>query len=186
MTRLITADTVCSAAQGILTTHMADVATSLGLDQAPAPLGTVRAWDQVPTLEALTTANFPAGAITSPGLVTAPTRRGTWGTGHDATWRLVVGIYDKGGSFNETAHRVRTWAALIRATLLLHPSLGGLASSLSWVGEEYRQITERKSSRTIGGCAVAFDVTVDNVIDPAAGPLVLSTQPTTTVRPVQE
>lgn len=194
MTRFITADDVCFAAETTLRENLASVITTLGLDVAPTPPARPGKaftppgnWDQVPTLEALSSANFPAGAITSPGLTGPPVRRGRWGTGYDVTWRLAVGIYDRGRTYNETASRNRTWAALVRATMLQHPTLGGLVSSLTWVGEEYRQIPGRAAAKTLGGCAVAFDVIVENVVDLSADPTVSSAaQPDLTVQPAQE
>lgn len=192
MTRLVTADDLCVAAESTLRTHLPAVIAQLGWDPAAVaeleaaarftPFVAPKAWAQVPTLEALTTANFPAGAVTSPGLVDVPVRTGRWGTGHNATWRISVGIYDRGGSYDETATRVRKWAGLVRATLLNNPTLGGVASSLMWRGEEYRQITVQRAARTLGGCAVAFDVTSENVVDLTDDPSVTSASPTVLVK----
>lgn len=152
---LVTADDLCRAAEAILVEYLPDLAESRGLKPFTK-------WDQLPTPEALTAANLPAGAITSPGLTDRPTHRAA---GFDATWQVVVGVYDRGRDYHETARLVRTWAAVVRQTLLQHPTLGGVASGLQWVGEQYAETPDRSASRTLGGCAVAFAVTARNVID---------------------
>lgn len=181
--RLITAADVCEAAEQVLVAGLLDVITAFGLQAKMTPPAT---WDQLPTLEALTAANMPAGAITSPGLVGEPVQRSN---GYDATWRLVVGMYDRDADHSATADRVRTWAGLVRATILRARSLGGLAQSVRWSGEDYQLIRQRSAARTLGGCAVAFNVTVTNVVDVddlLPLPIVQSTHPVLTVRPHQE
>lgn len=175
--RLVSGGDVCRAAQAILETHLPGVLAEYGL----TGLGKVSTWQQVPTVEALTSAVLPAGAITSPGLVEPPrlTRSGGW----TATWRLAVGVYARGRDHNETAQHVRDWAAAVRATLLRHPSLGGVVQSLMWAGEDYATLPQRSAARTIGGCAVAFDVTVKDVVQLAPpAPAVAATSSTLSVR----
>lgn len=179
---LLSADELCTAAETVLREHLQPLATSRGLEK-------IRTWEQLPTLEALTAANLPAVAVTSPGLTKPASRRSS---GYDATWRIVVGAYVRGTSFIETAGRVRNWAAVIRQVMVQHPTLGGVSTGLEWVGEEYIERPERSSARTLGGCAVAFDVTARNVIDsepyvpPEQGggdqPVVQATHSTVTIR----
>jgi hypothetical protein len=180
---LLSVDDLCKAMQQVLEDHLPALAASRGLQP-------ITSWDQLPSPDALTRANLPAGAITSPGLTALPARRSG---GHDATWRIAVGVYERGRDHTETAAKVRDWAAVIRQTVLHHPTLGGVASGVVWIGEEYAERPERSSARTLGGCAVAFDVTARNVIDsepyvppdsPGGGdqPVVTSTHRTVTVR----
>lgn len=184
---LVTAQDVCDAVETVLRAHLPDLATRTGLP-------TVKEWNQLPTLEALTTAKVPALAVTSPGLAGPPTRRST---GWEADWRVVVGVYDRDKSHAATAARTRRWAAVVRQVVLQHPGLGGVAVGTVWVGEEYAERPERSAARTLGGCAVAFDVTVRDVLDnepyiapdpsdPGGGdrPTVTSTRRTVTVRPL--
>ncbi|MFW6776073.1 hypothetical protein ACOACO_17450 [Nocardioides sp. CPCC 205120] len=163
MARLVTADDLCVGVQTVLTDHLEHLVEQLGWHEGDKPLLPVTTWTQLPTREALTTATFPAGAIDSPGLASTPSRRGRGGV--DATWRIGVGVYDRGADHGDTAGRVRRWAAAVRACVLQHPTLDGTASSATWVGEEYAEIPLRQAARTIGGCAVAFDVTATNVVD---------------------
>lgn len=170
---LVTADDLCAAAEAMLRAHLPVLAESLGLKP-------IQEWQQVPTPEALSTADTPALAIACPGLATPPTKRST---GYDAPWRLVVGVYDRGEDHTDTQARTRKWAAAVRQVLVQHPTLGGVAAGVRWVGEEYAERPERSSARTLGGCAVAVDVTARDVI--AHEPYVSPDQPGS-VRPVVE
>lgn len=177
--RLVTADDLCHAFETILTAKLPVLIEQLGLDEELAPISGgalgVKTWQQVPDLKALVPASFPAGAITSPGLADRPTRKP--GGAYDAVWRIAVGIYDRGRDHAETARRARTWGALVRAVMLANPSVGGLASGLRWAGEDYGQTREREAARTLGGCAVSFNVGVSNVVDLSAlDPEVLTVQ----------
>lgn len=152
---LLSANDLCAAVEAVLREHLPDLAASRGLDP-------VRTWQQLPTLDALTAANLPGIAVTSPGLSTTPTRRATR---YDATWRIVVGCFVRATDHATTAAATRDWAAVIRQVMLQHPTLGGVATGVEWAGEEYAERPERSSARTLGGCAVALDVTARNVID---------------------
>lgn len=179
--RVVTADDVCQAVENVLTEHLPGWAAAAGLGQ-------LRTWQQLPTPQAITSAALPVGAITSPGLTGPPTKRRDT---YEATWRVAVAIYDRGTDHSDTQSRARRWAALIRTVLVQHPRLGGLALRLAWVGEDYALLPDQSSARTLAGCAVALDVTVDDVV-PAAAPIelggppsdpaVLSTQTTVSVR----
>lgn len=181
---ILGADQLCQATESMLTEKVPVLVELLGRTKDLAP---VKTWQQLPTIEALSSAQFPAAAITSPGLSGTPTYHrssNSW----TATWRIAVGIYDRGKDHAETAARVRDWCAVFRTVLLLNKSLGGVANSLVWVGEEYARIPRKEAARTFGAGAVAVDVTVDNVadfdgLDAQNLPLVLSTHPTLTVQP---
>lgn len=178
--RVISADDVCTAAEEVLKAGLPKLLELLGVENVYKG---IREWQQLPTSEALATANFPAIAIASPGLTGTPTRDGQGR--YRATWRLAVGVYDRGKDHNDTQARVRDWCSFIRTVLLTNRRLGPLdAESVIWAGEEYRLVPGRAQARTFGGGAVAVDVTVPNVLDlgMAGGPLVLTTNPTLTVR----
>lgn len=188
--RVIDADQICTAVELTCRNHMPDVLERLGLHVADGdrqPFTTPTVWDQAPTEDAVS--NIPrapaaTAAITSTGLATPPVRRGF--DGYDATWRIVVAVYGRGRNYNETASRIRKWAAVVRTTLLRNPTLGDIAAdSLEWVDETFRQRPEREAARTLAGCAVLFDVGFSNVVDLpplTADPSVLSTRTSITVR----
>lgn len=184
MPRLITRHTLGAAMETTLDTHLWPLVQELGFaDPAtepsdPDPLRRITVWDQVPTLDALTAAVTPVGGITSPGLVDRPTTRARR---IDATWRVVVGVWDRGADYDDTVRRVGLWAALVRAVVLEHPTLGGVAAQTLWAGEEYAEIPQRSAARTLGGCAVAFDVTARDVVNLSAPDDPVVTDPSTDV-----
>lgn len=180
---MLGADQLCRATEAVLSAQVPALLTLL----VRTDLGRIRTWQQLPTIEALSSAQFPAAAITSPGLSGTPIysrSSNSW----TATWRIAVGVYARGKDHAETAAHVRDWCAVFRTVLLMNKRLGGVAKSLTWVGEEYARIPRKEQARTFGAGAVAVDVTVDNVADfdglgNQQRPLVLSTHPTLTVQP---
>jgi hypothetical protein len=174
-------DDLCQAVESTLTTYLPDVMTALGFTTG-AGYEPVRTWQQLPSVQALAAAELPAGAIVAPGLVTPPIYQAdsdSWIT----VWRVPVGMYERGRNHSETQARIRNRIAAIRTTLLRHKSLGGVAKTLLWSGEEYDLIPGRESARTIAAGAVAFDITaeVDLGPDPAGAlPVVNSVDHTLT------
>lgn len=177
------AEDICRATEVVLTAKVPVLLDLLGRQD----LGQVKTWQQLPTIEALSSADFPAVAITSPGLIGTPTysrASNSW----TATWRIAVGVYARGKDHSETAAHVRDWCAVLRTVLLLNKRLGGVAKTLAWAGEEYARVPRKDQARTFSGGAVAVDVTVENVADfdglqNLDLPLVLSTHPSLTVQP---
>jgi hypothetical protein len=173
MTGIVSVDELCAALEATLREHLVPTMTALGFDY-----GDVKTWQQVPTLSALATADLPAIAVTSPGLIGDPTysrssRKWT------ATWRISAGIYVRGEGHLETQKKVRDWTAGIRTAVLRHRTLGGVANSLTWSGEQYADRPERESARTLGGGSATFAVTAD-LPEPTIGALpVVTSTPTT-------
>lgn len=159
MTRLITAGDLAEGMETVLVADLPGLIETLGLEDLLKP---VRTWKQLPTIQALTEANMPAGAITSPGLASPPTRKGSR---VDATWRIVVSLFDRDVDHTATTQRIQQWAALIRAVGHRNPSLGGIATSTTWVGERYELIPARSAARTLAGCSVDFNVSARDVVD---------------------
>lgn len=149
---IVTADELCQRVEAVLREHLPPLLKA-------ADLKPIVEWQQVPTEAALSTANLPAAAITTPGLAEPPTRdiRGV-----NFTWRLVAGVYDRGTSYADTARRTRTWAALLRTVLVQHLA-DDLIREVRCAGEEYALQPEKDAARTLGGCAVAIDVDVRTV-----------------------
>lgn len=187
---IISVDQICVAVEQTLTLHLpgtiASPAVQAYLGARVDQFQTIKEWQQVPTIEALSAASLPAGAIASPGLASPPARVRSsreW----ECTWRIAIGIYDRGRDHAETQGRVRDWCAFIRATLLDHPSLGGVAKRITWVGEEYAKAPARNQARTIAAGAVAIDVTtaVPDHLSIGVLPTVQTTHPTLVVTPPQ-
>lgn len=178
--QLVSADTICTAVEQVLRENLNDMVEALGAEARHKP---IVEWQQLPTAEALASAVFPAAAITSSGLTRAPIyQRSTdsWST----TWRIAVGIYDRGGDHAATAALVRDWCALVRTVLTTNRTLGGIADSVTWAGEQYALVPRKEQARTFGGGAVALDVTADVPRHPTdQSPLVQSTDPSLTAEP---
>jgi hypothetical protein len=186
------ADQLCRAVEGTLRVALPAV---LEVPEVKAYLGDrarafrdVREWQQLPTIEAIASAQYPAVAIVSPGLTEPPTYSradGLWKT----TWRVAVGIYDKSrdSKHAETQARIRDWVAFLRIGLLRNPTLGGVVRSTTWVGEEYDLLPDRNRARTIGAGALAVDIKADVPDTLALGlPLVQTTSADLAVNPHQE
>lgn len=166
---IISADQLCTATESTLRTALPQV---LELDSVVEYLGDqadsywpIKTWQQLPTIEALTGADLPGIAITSPGLVDPPRylrSKNLW----EATFRVAVGVYERGRDHADTQARVRNYCGFIRAALQRNQTLGGVARSVDWRGEEYALRGNREAARTLAAGAVAFDVAaeVDNTL----------------------
>lgn len=178
---IISADQLCTATESILRAALPEV---LALAPVQAYLGDqagsywpIKTWQQLPTIEALAAADLPGIAITSPGLVEPPRyvrSKQLW----EATFRVAVGVYERGRDHADTQARVRNYCGFIRAAMQRNQTLGGVARSVDWRGEEYALRGNREAARTLAAGAVAFDVAaeVDNT-------LVLGLTPVTSSHP---
>lgn len=166
---IVSVDELLVAVETTLRAHLAATVEALGFED----LGAIKDWQQLPTADSIATADLPAVTVTSPGLAELPNRRadGTFLT----TWRVSIGIYARGRDHADTQARVRNWCAAIRTTLLTRKSLGGIASSMTWKGEDYALIPGRSSARTFGAGEVDLDVTVTVTTDPTTLPVVTTT-----------
>jgi hypothetical protein len=147
-------------------------------------LSTPEATD-MPSEEALLTGAglvVPSFVVSSPGLAEPPVQHGDGS--YTAAWVVVVTVFAHGASYGDTARRVRQYAKAVRACLVSNAALGGVATDVTWTGEEYDRI-DAKNARTLGGCYVSFAVTVDDVLDDAYGDIpVQVTDLTTDLLPV--
>lgn len=193
--RLVTADDFCAGTQAVLEEQLHPFVQQLIENEVPIAgevlkvkdFPAIKEWQQVPALQAFNAANFPSAAVTSPGLVTAPVKGQE--RGYDATWRVLVGVYDRGRDYAETQRKARIWAALVRAVMIQpgNGSLGGIATGVRWAGEELDRIPNKNSARTIGVAVVVLDFKAENVVDLSGlDPVVNSTSVSVTARSRQE
>lgn len=165
---ILSVDELCKAAEttlkAALPAYLALPDVQAWLGDSASRYGEIKTWQQLPTIEALSAATFPAIAITSPGL-TEPPRRVRSRNVYECTWRIGIGIYDRGRDHEDTQAKARKWAAIVRSVMLRNQTLGGVAERIDWAGEEYRPLRGRNEgrgqARTIGGSAVALDVQAD-------------------------
>lgn len=163
MTPIRGADDVCAA---VTATLEAFLPWALGVVHAGGGLELAEPTAaEMPTEEALLAGGgltTPCYVVSTPGLAGPPSRSGSGE--YSATWRVIVTFFCHGGSYDDTATRARQYAKAGRAALVLNAQLGGLASDVQWVGEEYDRIAGR-AARTLAGAFVSFDVAVDGVLD---------------------
>ncbi|GAB3867378.1 hypothetical protein GCM10028801_41230 [Nocardioides maradonensis] len=182
-TPVVSADQICVGVETVLREHLAATVDTLGWTER---LGTIREWQQLPVTDAIATAKLPAIAVTTGGIVGAPT---TTTSGTRATWGIAVGLYARGRTHAETQAKVRDWCAATRSTVLAHKSLGGIAISTKWIGERFDLFPSREDARTFGAGVISFDVEVRMALDPtidAGGlPTVLTTPTTLSVQSPQ-
>lgn len=182
-------DQICQAVEHTLQSVLPQV---LELPEVKTYLGErakifrdVQDWQQLPTIEAIASAKYPAVAIVSPGLVEPPTYNRSSDV-YKTTWRVAVGIYDRSRTSDHSATQamIRDWVAFIRTALLRNPTLGGVVRSVQWAGEEYDLLPDRNKARTIGAGALAVDIMADVPNTLGLGlPAVITTSTDLTVNP---
>lgn len=182
---IISVDELCQATETTLKDlipQVLQIPAMVALIGDPREPYVVKTWQQLPVVEAIATADLPGVAITSAGLVDPPSysrANQSW----DTNWRIAVGIYDRGRDHEDTQARVRNWAALIRTSMQLKPTLGGVAQGLTWFGEQYALLPNRNQARTAAAGVIAFDVkaSVRKLTLGPGDPSVTSTHPTLSV-----
>jgi hypothetical protein len=131
--------------------------------------------EQLPSADLLLSAawDLPAVAFTSPGLAGTPvkSKRGQL----QATWTCQATVYSRGDDYRSTARDVRLYVAAIRAvaarnSTLAYGGLPGIASRVSWTGEDYDAYTDPTAARTLGAGFVELEVGVDVALDTAPLP----------------
>lgn len=165
----VTADDVLQALEQTLRDHLPTTLQRLTVAKQVA-LAPPASYEQVADPAVLTPAQTPTVSLSSPGIEGDPRHVGD-GI-YQATWVCIVELYvrsDTVASYRAVARTVRVYAAAIRETVMQHASLGGLASAVEWVAEDYAGVANLDDSRTLGGGFVQFNVTVDNVLDINAG-----------------
>lgn len=118
---------------------------------------------------------LPVIVIISSGIQGKPTRRGDGS--YEATWQIAVAPIASDMNSEETRDLASTMGAASRAALTQHKRLeselhpDGFGTSMEWVGEVPASIPFG-DSRTLAAMMVMFLVTVDHVVEEAAGPRV--------------
>lgn len=147
--------------------YLAEIARQLAMPQAPPNPRSYRVWsDQTRWPEDQT----PAVIVVSPGLASSDplTRRASAGA-YTATWVVSAGCVVSASDQTHTRRLSGIYAAALRAALVQHPSLDGVALATVWTGESY--VHEAASGRTTALGIADFEVQIADVVDPQAGPL---------------
>jgi hypothetical protein len=147
-----------------LPTYLRELETTRGL---PAGcLEDIRSWRTAADQSDFPEDSLPAATIVCPGLHRPPTRESGVYVAH---WSCAVGIRVSAIDPPATENLVGWYAAAIRALVLQHKSLGGLARTVEWVDEGYRGIPVDQS-RTHGLGRVNFVVQVPGAVNDRMGP----------------
>lgn len=175
---MISSADVAAAARATLVTYLPPRLAAL-----PRPLPAPTSYDAVPTFEAIRRVKRSVLAISVPRTVGSPERFGD-GT-YDALWLLSVAVWHEQAADMPLLTTAGDYNAAVRATLLAHQSLGGLATQTTWTEESTDLVGDEQSTRTLGLGICEFAVRVPNVADEepltasgADGPTVLTTDVT--------
>lgn len=158
---VVTADEVCAAVEATLRAWMPTAIEALGISDSVDP---PHDYKQLPTAEALRSADLPACGISSPGFADAPIRD------EDGnlliTWRVVVVAYMRGADYAETQSLTRTYAAAIRTILVQQKTLLGFANGTELISEGYEPVND--GARTLGGAILEIDVQISDAVNDMA------------------
>lgn len=112
---------------------------------------------------------LPQCVIISPGMAGPPKMEGD-GT-FRAFWRLGIGVVNSAKDAASTNRNSKWYAAAVRAIILQHRSLGGIAQGVKWELESYEE-GPVESERTLAVASCEFIVEVEGVVDSGQGPAV--------------
>jgi hypothetical protein len=172
---LLGADTARDAIKATLQlwtpSYIAAISAARGLPASGAgSMKPVQDWTIRPEYRTLPVSSSPAILVTCPGTVKgkAPTIHGDGNIRAD--WLTEVSIVVFGDDWEPTADLTTRYATAVRAAILQHRSLNGVALNTVWLGEQYAEV-EHSSTRTLGVAVIHFAVTLDAVMNVQAGPI---------------
>lgn len=176
---IVTAGAVRRAAQTTLTTWfpscLAEVCRDEGKtlicdDQARTDRDLIeqpRSWLRLAQPEDATPDQLPAVGVTCDG--TSDVEQQEDGL-YAANFEVIVAIWARGLDYDDVADLLPIYAGAAALALARHGDLGGLASWTVFTGWAFGELVDSRSSRTLGGAFVTFDVKAEGVIDVFAGP----------------
>jgi hypothetical protein len=110
---------------------------------------------------------LPACIVVSPGLAEPPDADGEGR--YRAWWSIGVGVLASAASEADTNKIAKMYGAAIRAIMVQHQSLNGIAHGIEWEDESYDDIPVEQD-RTLGAAMLIFRVWVDDIVTRGAGP----------------
>lgn len=111
---------------------------------------------------------LPTVIVVSPGLDTEPKEEGDGN--YRAKWRMHVGCVVSTSDLIETNVVSKIMGAAMRAAMLQHASLGGVACGMEWSDEYYDPLPDDDTTRSLGAVALSFRIEVDEVVNWQKGP----------------
>lgn len=160
---IVTAGLVRSAIKGILLGHLAPVlavvAERQGFDpasvSAPAGYGASANPDEVEALQAM-------GIIVVPGMSDQPVKRSDGS--YELAWDAAVAIVCSARTRDEGQALSEIYGAAVRACILQHRSLAGVAETTVWTDESHEEIAY-DTGRSVWAATLVFAVTCRSVVD---------------------
>lgn len=158
---------VAAAARQTLETYLPG-RLAAGVGGRPALQAPTR-YDEVPTSEAIRRVKRSVLAVSVPNTL-GVVRHGD-GT-YDAIWQLSIAVMHEQTPDLPLLTAAGDYNACVRAVLLAHQSLGGLASELEWTVESNDLLSDALTPSTLGMAVCEFAVHVPQVASevPLTGP----------------
>ncbi|MCA1571703.1 MAG: hypothetical protein LC798_15595 [Chloroflexi bacterium] len=158
-----------------LPTYTQELALRRGVDPAKVDTpGGLPIRTPLPIARRKTFAGWPKTAlpfiqVTSPGTAEAP-RRDDLGV-YTCTFQIEVFVVCAARDHNSTAFLTALWGDAIVWTIMQRRTLGGIATSVDWLGSATDDVPlPDDSERTLQGFVAVFAVEVPGCLDPLAGP----------------
>lgn len=149
-------------------TYLAEVADQHGRARADMPI--FRSYVPAVELDTLDAAgHLPSCVVVAPGLMDEPHMDGRGE--YRARWAVATGAVVSGRDQDNTLELAELYAGALRTLMIQHPSLGGFASGVEWLGERYDDFGGPVDRRTIAAGSVQFGVDVEAVVESRAGPM---------------
>ena len=148
-------------------TYLREIERQLGL-----PVGKLvqpRAYTNRNEFETIPGDTMPLCVVMSPGLVDEPyTReRGKF----TARWAVGVGVAIAAQTETQANHLSRIYAAAVRAIMLQHQDMNGLAIRIDWLDENYADLPAIEAQlQQYRAAGVYFAVEVEDITDKFGGP----------------
>jgi hypothetical protein len=144
--------------------YIAEVADHAGLERGVLP--TFRAYLSALDMDNLgAEGQIPACVTVAAGIMGEPTKRNRH---YHARWAVAVGAVVIGQDRENTMEHAELYAAALRTLIIQHPSLGGVAEGVDWLGERYNELPN-VDLRTLAAGSVQFAVDMVDVVDSSAG-----------------
>lgn len=133
----------------------------------PADLDMPYTWEQLPTDDAMRSADTPALAITCSGLIGSP-QRVDRGARYDALWSVWVTVWVRGedGTYASTTSATRRYTKAARSAVLAYAHREG--RDWSWLAEEYDALGAPNVAATLQAGMVQFSVPAIGAVDLSA------------------
>lgn len=158
---LVSGADVAAAARATLEAHLPrQLAVGVG-GRKPVPAPT--RYDEVPTFDAIRRVKRSTLAVSVPRTIGEPQRFGDGS--YDVNWLLSVAVWHEQTDDLPLLTAAYDYVAAVRATLLSHQTLGGIASQVVWTDESVDLVGDEQSTKTLGLGICEFSVRVPGVVD---------------------